>query len=243
MRKEYVYQVIDNKTKEVLDEGTFSSYHDKYRRPSVVRPLYKSYTTCIVKEKETGVIVEDVLRKQTIADLPKYCLPRGNYEVHSSWKRMSSWIEDQMKYTGQTYDEITNPDFQRNHVWNRDQQIKYIEHCLKGGKSGRDIYFNCASWMGSTSKDSDLGDNVYCVDGLQRITAVKCFIDNEFSVFDNVYVDDLDCFHDSYTYFKMYVLDFQNKKDILQWYLDMNGAGTPHTKEELDRVRKLKENC
>ena len=36
---------------------------------------------------------------------------------------------------------------------------------------------------------------------------------------------------------KMY--DFQDRKDLLKFYLDINGGGTPHSKEELDRVRGL----
>jgi len=35
-----------------------------------------------------------------------------------------------------------NPDFQRGHVWSKEQQIAYVEYLLKGGASGRDIYFN-----------------------------------------------------------------------------------------------------
>jgi hypothetical protein len=26
---------------------------------------------------------------------------------------------------------------------------------------------------------------------------------------------------------------------VLQWYLELNSGGTPHTKEELDKVKKM----
>ena len=30
-----------------------------------------------------------------------------------------------------------NPDFQRGHVWTEDQQVKFLEFILRGGKTGR----------------------------------------------------------------------------------------------------------
>ncbi|MCP4427239.1 MAG: hypothetical protein GY803_22350 [Chloroflexi bacterium] len=33
-----------------------------------------------------------------------------------------------------------SPDYQRGHVWTREQQTKYVEHILRNGISGRDIY-------------------------------------------------------------------------------------------------------
>ena len=34
------------------------------------------------------------------------------------------------------------PDFQREHVWTKEQQIAYLEYRFKGGRSGDTIYFN-----------------------------------------------------------------------------------------------------
>lgn len=28
-------------------------------------------------------------------------------------------------------------------------------------------------------------------------------------------------------------------KEVLQWYVDMNAGGTPHTSEEIERVKKM----
>jgi hypothetical protein len=33
----------------------------------------------------------------------------------------------------------------------------------------------------------------------------------------------------------------KTKKEVLDWYLQVNTTGTPHTQEEIDRVLKLKE--
>ena len=31
----------------------------------------------------------------------------------------------------------------------------------------------------------------------------------------------------------------ESKKEILEWYIDMNFGGTPHTNEEIERVKKM----
>lgn len=31
----------------------------------------------------------------------------------------------------------------------------------------------------------------------------------------------------------------ESKKEILEWYVDMNSGGTPHTNDEIERVRKM----
>ena len=33
--------------------------------------------------------------------------------------------------------------------------------------------------------------------------------------------------------------DLQYEKDVLQWYIEMNEGGTPHTKEEIQKVKNM----
>ena len=33
--------------------------------------------------------------------------------------------------------------------------------------------------------------------------------------------------------------DLQTEKEVLQWYVDMNARGTPHTCDEIDRVTRM----
>lgn len=33
---------------------------------------------------------------------------------------------------------------------------------------------------------------------------------------------------------KVNVNDLKTEKEVLQWYVDMNAGGTPHTKEEIE---------
>ena len=35
------------------------------------------------------------------------------------------------------------------------------------------------------------------------------------------------------------VNNLQTKKEVLQWYVDMNAGGTPHTNDEIERVRRM----
>lgn len=37
----------------------------------------------------------------------------------------------------------------------------------------------------------------------------------------------------------VYMNYLENKKEVLEWYVDMNSGGTPHTTDEIERVRKM----
>lgn len=78
-----------------------------------------------------------------------------------------------------------NPTFQRGHVWTEEQQIAWLEFFLKGGKSGNVVYFNCPSWHHQVKPGEY--NNYVCVDGLQRLTAICKFINNEIKVFESYF--------------------------------------------------------
>lgn len=35
------------------------------------------------------------------------------------------------------------------------------------------------------------------------------------------------------------VNNLKSEKEVLQWYIDMNAGGTPHTSKEIERVKKM----
>ena len=37
----------------------------------------------------------------------------------------------------------------------------------------------------------------------------------------------------------MNVNDLQTKEEVLKWYLQVNDGGTPHSKEEIDKVKQM----
>jgi len=93
----------------------------------------------------------------------------GNYQVGVELKyavtRIKEWEEDDY------YALKLNPDFQRGHVWTEEQQIAYMEYLLMGGNNARTIYFNKPSWGDFRARSGY--DEFVCVDGLQRLTAVR----------------------------------------------------------------------
>lgn len=128
-----------------------------------------------------------------------------------------------------------NPDFQRGHVWTEEQQIRFVEFQLRGGVSGRLIFLNCSNWH-KVAKPKDF----VLVDGLQRITANLRFLRNEIPAFGTYYKD----FEDRLPAMtgpslRFVINDLPTRAAVLQWYLELNDGGTPHSQEELDRVRAL----
>lgn len=130
-----------------------------------------------------------------------------------------------------------NPDFQRGHVWTEEQQIAWLEFFLKGGKSGNVVYFNCPSWHYSVKKGTY--DEYVCVDGLQRLTAICRFVNNEIKLFGSYFREYEDPRIVSRYTLKVNVNDLKTEKEVLQWYVDMNSGGTPHSNEEIERVKKM----
>lgn len=78
-----------------------------------------------------------------------------------------------------------------------------------------------------------------CVDGLQRITSIQRFINNEIKVFGSFYKEYEDPRSLNTKGLIFHVNNLKTKKEVLQWYIDMNTGGTLHTAEEIKRVKKL----
>jgi hypothetical protein len=140
-----------------------------------------------------------------------------------------------------------NPDYQRGHVWTSDQQRHYIENILRGvvSTSGFVIQMNCPNWD-VDKYQGDLPRGFQCIDGLQRITAVLKFLAGEVHPF-GLNVDELDgtsfSMRRSLFRFRFAIHNFESRADLLQHYLDLNVGGTPHTSEEITRVKGLLDDC
>ena len=157
----------------------------------------------------------------------------GSYAIDCSLPFLKDWIADEQKDSLEL-----NPDFQRGHVWTREQEIAYIEFLLRGGRTGRDLYFNKPSWHNAVPDGAY--DDFVCVDGLQRITAILRFLGNEFPAFGSYYREFEDRLSITNTV-RVHVNDLKSKKEVLTWYIEMNAGGTPHSKEEIDRVTALRD--
>ena len=171
-----------------------------------------------------------------LKDIPQFTSD-GSYQIDLPATSLAKWVEDMEN------DCHLNlcPDFQRGHVWTREQQVKWLEYFFMGGKSGKILYFNCPSWRISV-KQGDY-DEFVCVDGLQRITAIQLFIRNELPIFGTYFSEFEDPIFFHRWMVKINVNDLKTKKEVLQWYIEMNSGGTPHTEEEIKRVMQLMEKC
>ena len=166
------------------------------------------------------------------ADIPRF-ISHGNYAVDYPLDYFMKWVEEEEREEGlQLY-----PDFQRGHVWTEKQQIAFIEFLLRGGKSGRDVYFNYPSWHHSVPPNAY--NEYVCVDGLQRITAIKRFIKNEIKVFGSYRQEFTDSPRILQDTIRVHINDLKTKREVLQWYLEMNSGGTPHTDEEIERIKEM----
>ncbi len=125
-----------------------------------------------------------------------------------------------------------DPDFQRGHVWNEGQQIAWLEFLLRGGVTGRVIYFNNPNWQ----NNRHIPDDYVIVDGKQRLHAITRFINNEIRVFGsyyNEYINKPD------VTIKLHVNDLPTRAEVLQWYIEFNSGGVLHSHKEIARVKRL----
>lgn len=167
-------------------------------------------------------------------DIRKYT--RGaSYQITVMWR----YLEEQLlNYARPPYPVDLDPDFQRAHVWTEAQQRRYVEFCLRGGASSRDILFNCTGWM------ADFRGPFVLVDGKQRLEAVRRFMRDDLAIFDGHRISDFTGYlRDHHACFTFHINDLQTKAEVLQWYLDLNSGGVVHTNEELAKVRVLLENA
>lgn len=158
----------------------------------------------------------------------------GNYRIDVPLLHLPQQIEQWGKELGL----LMEPDFQRGHVWREEQQIAYIEFLLRQGRSGKDFLFNHTKW--ETYKSRDDGEFV-CVDGLQRATAITRFVNNEIRAFGHLLSEFEDQLLMNRITVKFHVNQLSSRKEVLEWYLQLNSGGVVHSEEELERVRLLLE--
>ena len=71
------------------------------------------------------------------------------------------------------------------------------------------------------------------------------FVGGKIKIFDQ-YFDDF-CFTERETggqplpefRVNVYMNYLESQKEILEWYIEMNAGGTPHTSDEIEKVRKM----
>lgn len=135
------------------------------------------------------------------------------------------------------------PEFQRDHVWTDEQRSRYIEALMRG-LAPILIRFNCPGWREDPAPGGNIPLQTFeCIDGLQRLTAVRKFLAGEVTVFGGMKVSDFDatCFSLRRARYRLQfaVHEFSRRTDLYQFYLDLNAGGTPHSPKDLEKVRRL----
>jgi hypothetical protein len=124
-----------------------------------------------------------------------------------------------------------NPDFQRGHVWTKEQQIAYMEFLMRNPQSGKEIYFNHPNWMSTYEGDFVL------VDGKQRLHAALAFLHNEIPIYGYFFKDWSGSIPE--IVFSFNIASLKTRAEVLQWYIDFNIGGTPHSSDEILKVQHL----
>lgn len=167
-------------------------------------------------------------------DIPQFTRD-GNWQANFSPKDLITEIDRCVTEDGLQLE----PDFQRGHVWTPEQQSAFMEYFLRSGKSGRVIYLNKPDW--NRSVPTGAYNDFVCVDGLQRLTAIRGWLNDEVPVFGSLRSEFTDNLRSMSFTFLLNINDLKSKKEVLQWYIGMNAGGTPHSQEEINRVQKLLE--
>lgn len=158
-------------------------------------------------------------------EIPRF--PHAAYEVDVQWPH----LEDHLS-SCEGLD--LNPDFQREHVWTMAQQTAYIEFCLRGGEVGRTIIVNAPEWEDLSYHGATL------VDGKQRLEAIRKFMRDEVLVFGGHKRSEITGNARIFmNRIRWRVVSLKTRDDVLDFYLSINSGGTPHTAEEITRVRAM----
>lgn len=172
-------------------------------------------------------------------------VPVAAHSFHLGVDRAVSFLSNMSLEYGGTLD--LNPDFQRGHVWNEAQQRAFVLALLRGSLSSSALLlqFNCANWDTFSEKtDSDLPLGLQCLDGLQRLTAMSCFLDGNLAIegftFDDLVGTPYDIARRRLV-FNVEFYAYRYKRDVLEHYLAFNSGGSVHSNEEISRVRAMLE--
>lgn len=183
-----------------------------------------------------------VLNSARLAELikPK---PSAVYQPDFHLSRVESGLDSLFSdYGGVDFD----PDYQRGHVWTPDQQTSFIEALIRGHlpKGLLQLQFNCPHFLQTDYVSPDLPKMVQCIDGLQRYTAMLGFIKGTVKAFGMTHeqFDNSEFSVKGFT-FSIAVHVFKTKKEVLEFYLNVNNGGTPHSTDELARVQNMYDAC
>jgi hypothetical protein len=131
------------------------------------------------------------------------------------------------------------PPFQRGHVWTDDQAVAFVNSARKGLHLGT-YTFNTTVGINEARRLDDTGReyffaDLWLLDGMQRLTALQRFFDDEFPVGGSLWSEvaaDNKRFFLSNVHFSAYETNLVDEAVMREMYDAMNFGGTPHREEE-----------
>ncbi len=134
------------------------------------------------------------------------------------------------------------------HVWTDAQRVAFIEAVICGVSVSNRITIAHVGRRAYDLSRGVKGLHAVLLDGKQRLETIRRFMRGELRVFAGVGGrDEGYAFNEMSTAFQRIgrfsvewrIVVVPTWEDVLRLYLLMNGGGTPHTAEELDRVRAM----
>ena len=163
-------------------------------------------------------------------NLPKMTNWFGCYAVDIPWGHLERHLERELEDGKLDID----PDFQRAHVWDLTKQTRFVEFVLRGGTSAQNLMLNCPNYQRGNRE----GPYVL-VDGKQRLESVMRFLRDDIVIFGRHRRSDFTDHMPLHCRFRWHVNELKTRREVLQWYIDMNEGGVAHTSEEISKVNGL----
>lgn len=173
--------------------------------------------------------------------------PRSHGSVHVGWE----YLEKHLELERAAGFEL-QPEYQRDiNRWTREQQVAYVEHVALGGETGCNVtavHIGPRQFHYTEAADGKLVLPGYSMlDGLQRITAVRAFMHDEFPVLTAIRPVGFlasqfarDAWRTDFR-FVWSTVTVPTVRDVLKLYLRYNRGGTPHTRDDFRRVKEMLE--
>lgn len=140
-----------------------------------------------------------------------------------------------------------DPPYQRAHVWTEAQRVAFVEYLLRGGKTGVTVVVGHVGDIVMLDPTTCGYQHYSLVDGKQRLDAVRAFLRDDLPVFAHpgrptgYLASELSRAHTRsfIVRLRFECILFPSYADLLRHYVRLNAGGTPHTAEEIAKVRAM----
>lgn len=166
---------------------------------------------------------------------------RINELADPAWTASTHGCDFDIKYLKRGITEAwnidTNPPYQRGHVWTNEQRSAFLGYWLQGGTVP-----TLWVWEPPSRKEDSGEARPELIDGKQRLTALLMWWHDEIAANVDgrmIYAKDTDKRFRVHHMIHLTFVRLESRADVLRFYLRLNGGGTPHSADELTRVRAL----